>query len=79
MAVGGSGNPLKANLRIIAGGFLVSSLGSPLGLLLALVALKIGMDIMLHRRSHRRSARHAAAAATDSTAPPRQDTGTGES
>ena len=41
------------HIAIIAGGFLVVHLGSPIGLLLALVALKIGMDIMLHRRSHR--------------------------
>jgi hypothetical protein len=40
------------HLAILAGGFLVASLGSPLGLLAALVALKIGMDIMLHIRSH---------------------------
>jgi hypothetical protein len=40
------------HMAIIAGGFLVQSLGSPLGLLLALVALKIFMDIMLHNRSH---------------------------
>jgi hypothetical protein len=40
------------HIAIIAGGFLVKSLGSPLGLLLALVALKISMDIMLHNRSH---------------------------
>jgi hypothetical protein len=40
------------HIAIIAGGFLVVQLGSPLGLLVALVALKIGMDIMLHNRSH---------------------------
>jgi Family of unknown function (DUF6498) len=40
------------HVAIIAGGFLVVRLGSPLGLLVALVALKIGMDIMLHNRSH---------------------------
>jgi hypothetical protein len=40
------------HLSVIAGGFLVKQLGSPLGLLLALVALKTGMDIMLHIRSH---------------------------
>jgi hypothetical protein len=46
------------HVAIIAGGFLVVRLGSPLGLLVALVALKLGMDIMLHNRSHtaRRSA-----------------------
>jgi hypothetical protein len=42
------------HIAIIAGGFLVMGLGSPVGLLTALVALKIAMDIMLHRRSHRR-------------------------
>ena len=40
------------HIAVIAGGFLVMQLGSPLGLLLALVALKTGMDIMLHIRSH---------------------------
>jgi hypothetical protein len=40
------------HIAIIAGGFLVLQLGSPIGLLIALVALKIVMDIMLHRRSH---------------------------
>jgi hypothetical protein len=44
------------HIAVIAGGFLVVRLGSPLGLLFALVALKTGMDIMLHNRSHRRSA-----------------------
>jgi hypothetical protein len=44
------------HIAIIAGGFLVKQLGSPLGLLLALVALKIGMDIMLHIRSHKAAA-----------------------
>jgi len=52
------------HIAIIAGGFLVASLGSPLGLLVALVALKIGMDILLHNRSHA-ARRHAA----DSAAP----------
>ncbi len=40
------------HVAIIAGGFLVVRLGSPLGLLVALVAFKIGLDIMLHNRSH---------------------------
>jgi len=40
------------HIAIIAGGFLIVSLGSPLGLLVVLVALKIGMDIILHNRSH---------------------------
>jgi hypothetical protein len=40
------------HIAIIAGGFLVVQLGSPVGLLAALVALKIGMDIMLHNRTH---------------------------
>jgi len=40
------------HIAIIAGGFLVVQLGSPLGLLVALVALKIGMDIILHNQSH---------------------------
>ena len=44
------------HIAVIAGGFLVVRLGSPLGLLFALVALKTGMDIMLHNRSHRRAA-----------------------
>jgi Family of unknown function (DUF6498) len=40
------------HIAIIAGGFLVAKMGSPLGLLVVLVALKIGMDIILHNRSH---------------------------
>jgi Family of unknown function (DUF6498) len=40
------------HIAVIAGGFLVQKLGSPIGLLLALVALKIVMDLGLHRRSH---------------------------
>ncbi len=40
------------HVAVIAGGFLVQKVGSPLGLLLALVALKTFMDIMLHNRSH---------------------------
>jgi hypothetical protein len=51
------------HIAIIAGGFLVVSLGSPLGLLLALVALKTAMDIMLHNRSHRETGKPATAAA----------------
>jgi hypothetical protein len=51
------------HVAIIAGGFLVVQLGSPLALLVALVALKIGMDIILHNRSHatRRAAAERAA------------------
>jgi hypothetical protein len=41
------------HVAVIAGGALVTVLGSPTGLLIALVALKTGMDIMLHNRSHR--------------------------
>ena len=52
------------HIAIIAGGFLVISIGSPLGLLLALVALKTGMDIMLHDRSHRESVKPATAPAS---------------
>jgi len=40
-------------ITVIAGGFLVTVLGSPTALLVVLVALKIGMDIMLHNRSHK--------------------------
>jgi hypothetical protein len=58
------------HIAIIAGGFLVASLGSPLGLLAALVALKIGMDIMLHNRAHA-----PPWIATDSTAPMNQTPG----
>jgi hypothetical protein len=56
------------HVAIIAGGFLVVRLGSPLGLLVALVALKIGMDIMLHNRSHaaRRDAAGSAASMNES-------------
>ena len=41
------------HIAVIAGGFLVAALDSPIGLLIALVALKTGMDIMLHRQSHK--------------------------
>jgi Family of unknown function (DUF6498) len=57
------------HVAVIAGGFLVQRLGSPLGLLLALVAIKIVMDISLHRRSH------AAAAGAAAGAGPAADTG----
>ena len=56
------------HIAIIAGGFLVVQLGSPLGLLVALVALKIGMDIILHNRAHapRRQLAGSAAPSNDS-------------
>jgi len=41
------------HIAVIAGGFLVAALDSPIGLLIALVALKTGMDIMLHKQSHK--------------------------
>ena len=49
------------HIAIIAGGFLVKQLGSPIGLLLALVVFKIGLDIMLHNRSHRTARADASA------------------
>ena len=55
------------HIAVIAGGFLVVKLGSPLGLLIALVALKTGMDIMLHRRSHREFSESGGAAHDNST------------
>jgi len=41
------------HIAVIAGGFLVAALESPIGLLIALVALKTGMDIILHNQSHK--------------------------
>ncbi|MDH3979509.1 MAG: DUF6498-containing protein [Gammaproteobacteria bacterium] len=49
------------HIAVIAGGFLVQKMGSPLGLLLALVALKTCMDIMLHNRSHKDTGQSARA------------------
>lgn len=40
------------HVAIIAGGWGIQMLGSPLALLIALVVLKIAMDITLHRRAH---------------------------
>jgi len=50
------GRIVVLHVAIIAGGFLVMTLGSSLGLLLILVVLKIGLDITLHNRSHRTAA-----------------------
>ncbi len=41
------------HLVIIAGGFAVIALGSPLPLLVLIVIGKIALDIHLHRREHR--------------------------
>jgi hypothetical protein len=57
------------HIAIIAGGFLVASMGSPLGLLVALVALKIGMDIILHNRSHAPRGQPAGSAAPSNGSP----------
>jgi len=59
------------HVAVIAGGFLVVRLGSPLGLLLALVALKTGMDIILHNRAHREAGVPAAVVATGNGRHPR--------
>jgi hypothetical protein len=59
------------HIAVIAGGFLVQRMGSPLGLLVALVTLKIVMDIRLHRRSHAAAARHAASRVEPQAAPDR--------
>jgi len=56
-------------VTVIAGGFLVTVLGSPTGMLVVLVALKTGIDIMLHNRSHK------AGTATDNNSKPKQATG----
>jgi hypothetical protein len=40
------------HVAIIAGGWGIMALGSPLALLIALVLLKIALDITLHRRAH---------------------------
>lgn len=40
------------HVAIIAGGWGIQALGSPLALLIALVVLKIALDITLHRRAH---------------------------
>jgi len=57
------------HIAIIAGGFLVVQLGSPLGLLVALVALKIGMDIILHNQSHAPRRQLAGSAAPSNGSP----------
>ena len=41
------------HVAIVAGGFLVKAIGSPVVLLFVLVALKTGLDVHLHIRSHR--------------------------
>ena len=41
------------HVAIIAGGWGIMALGSPLILLVALVLLKIALDIALHRKAHR--------------------------
>ena len=40
------------HVAIIAGGFFVMAIGSPLALLLILVLLKIGVDLRFHMKSH---------------------------
>jgi hypothetical protein len=44
------------HIAIIAGGFAVMALGSPVALLLLLVALKLGLDVFLHLGERRRAA-----------------------
>ncbi len=46
------------HIAIIAGGWGVMALGSPMALLIVLILLKIVIDIGLHRRTHRRSGTH---------------------
>ena len=41
------------HITIVAGGFLVKAVGSPVVLLFVLVALKTSLDVYLHNRSHR--------------------------
>ena len=50
------GQPYKRvvimHLAVLAGGFLVMTLQSPMPLLLVLIALKIGLDVFMHLREH---------------------------
>lgn len=52
------------HVAIIAGGFGVAALGSPLPLLVLLVSLKLVLDVWLHRREHRTSAARAEVSST---------------
>lgn len=45
------------HVAILAGGFGVMALGSPVPLLVLLIALKLGLDVWLHRRERQRAAR----------------------
>lgn len=50
------GRVVVLHVAIIAGGFLVMGLKSPIAALLLLIALKIGMDIRAHLREHAKAA-----------------------
>ena len=51
------GRIVVMHIAILAGGFLVMTIGSPAALLAVLVVLKTGLDVSLHNRSHRKAAK----------------------
>ncbi|MEE4360674.1 MAG: DUF6498-containing protein [Pseudomonadales bacterium] len=57
------GRIMVLHVALLAGGWAVLALGSPLPLLVVLVLLKLGLDVRLHRREHRRTTAAAAEAA----------------
>ena len=63
------GRIVVMHVAIIAGGFFVMALKSPLPLLVILIILKAGLDVKLHLRSHARAgrAKTATTSATEDT------------
>lgn len=53
------GRVVALHVTIIAGGFLVGSLGNPLPALVLLVVLKVAIDVVAHLREHRRASAQA--------------------
>jgi hypothetical protein len=63
------GRVIVLHITILAGGFLVTILQSPLVGLVLLVGLKIGLDLRSHLREHRRMFNSLCAKVTENTIP----------